>query len=63
MNERWNEKMEEYHVTFGEVANLLGISKQTLTKKVQGTLDWTFPEMTKLIQLFEIKDPESYFFG
>lgn len=63
MQEIWNQKMEQYHVTFGEMAEALGISKQTLTKKVQGKMDWTFSEMTKLMQMFEIEDPQSYFFS
>lgn len=60
--EIWNEKMEQYHITFGQLAEKLGISKQTLTKKVQGKMDWTYPEMMKLVELFEIADPQSFFF-
>lgn len=62
MQELWNQKMEQYHVTFGQLAEELGISKQTLTKKVQGKMDWTYPEMMKLVELFEITDPQSFFF-
>lgn len=59
----WNQKMEQYHVTFGQLAEALGVSKQTLTKKVQGNMDWTYPEMMKLVELFEIQDPQSFFFS
>lgn len=62
MQELWNQKMEQYNVTFAELAEELGISKQTLTKKVQGNMDWTYPEMMKLVKLFEITDPQSFFF-
>lgn len=62
IQELWNQKMEQYNVTFGQLAEELGISKQTLTKKVQGKMDWTYPEMMKLAELFEIKDPQSFFF-
>lgn len=62
MQELWNQKMEQYNVTFAELAEELGISKQTLTKKVQGNMDWTYPEMMKLMKLFEITDPQSFFF-
>ena len=60
--EIWNKKMEQYQITFGQLAEKLGISKQTLTKKVQGKMDWTYPEMMKLVELFEITDPQSFFF-
>ena len=62
MQELWNQKMEQYNVTFAKLAEELGISKQTLTKKVQGNMDWTYPEMMKLVKLFEITDPQSFFF-
>ena len=62
IQELWSQKMEQYNVTFGQLAEELGISKQTLTKKVQGEMDWTYPEMMKLAELFEIKDPQSFFF-
>lgn len=62
MQEKINSKMQEYDVSFGLLAEILGISKQTLTKKVSGNMDWTYPEMTKLIELFRIEDPQSFFF-
>lgn len=62
MQEKWNQLMEQYQVSFGQLAETLGISKQTLTKKVLGKLDWTFPEMEKLMKLFEIEDPQNFFF-
>ncbi len=62
MQEVWNQKMEEYNVTFAQLADELAISKQTLTKKVQGKMDWTYPEMMKLVQMFEITDPQNFFF-
>ncbi|MDO5521950.1 MAG: helix-turn-helix transcriptional regulator [bacterium] len=63
MQEKINNKMQEYNVSFGELSKTLGISKQTLTKKVQGTMDWTFPEMEKLIALFHIEDAQEFFFS
>ncbi len=62
MQEKLNKLMEEYEISFGMLAKLLGISKQTLTKKVVGEMDFTFPEMEKLIELFRISDPQSFFF-
>ncbi|WP_310604255.1 helix-turn-helix domain-containing protein [Anaerosporobacter sp.] len=62
MQEKIAKLLEEYNMTFGDLAENLGISKQTLTKKVQGKLDWTYPEMEKLIKVFQIKDPQEFFF-
>ncbi len=63
MREKIDKLMEEYYVSFGELATRLGISKQTLTRKLKGTTDWTYPEMMLLAQIFNIEDPESFFFG
>ena len=63
MQERINKLMEEYYVTFGELATRLGISKQTLTRKIRGMTDWTYPEMMLMAQIFNINDIETFFFG
>lgn len=63
MQEKITKLLEEYKISFGQLAQILGISKQTLTKKVLGTMDWTYPEMTKLIELFDIDDPQEFFFS
>ncbi|MDO5293430.1 MAG: helix-turn-helix transcriptional regulator [bacterium] len=63
MRDKINKKMEEYKVSFGDLAKMLNISKQTLTKKVQGEMDWTFPEMEKLMEVFHIEDPQEFFFS
>lgn len=62
MQQKFNELMEEYYTNFGEVAMRLGVSKQTLTRKINGTTDWTYSEMMLLAQIFNIKDPVSFFF-
>lgn len=62
MQQKINALMEQYEVSFGLLSEILGVSKQTLTKKVTGEMDWTFPEMEKLIELFQIEDPQSFFF-
>lgn len=62
MEEKINKLMAEYYVTFGELATRLGISKQTLTRKLKGTTDWTYPEMMLLTQIFNIEDTASFFF-
>lgn len=63
MQQKLNKLMEEYYVTFGELATRLGVSKQTLTRKVKGTTDWTYSEMILLAQIFNIEDIEAFFFG
>ena len=62
MQQKINALMEQYEVSFTLLSEILGVSKQTLTKKVTGEMDWTFPEMEKLIELFQIKDPQNFFF-
>ena len=62
MQEKWNQLMAEYYVTFDELAIRLGVSKQTLTRKMKGLTDWTYAEMMLLVQIFNIKDPEQFFF-
>lgn len=62
MQEKINQLMQEYYVTFDELAIRLGVSKQTLTRKLKGLMDWTYPEMMLLIQIFNIEDPEGFFF-
>lgn len=63
MQEKLNKLMEEYYVTFEELVTCLGVTKQTLTRKMKGTTDWTYPEMMLLAQIFNIEDIESFFFG
>lgn len=63
MQEKINKLMEEYYVTFEELATRLGISKQTLTRKMKGTTDWTYSEMMLIAQIFNIQDVEGFFFG
>lgn len=54
---------EEKNITFGELADRLNISKQTLTKKMNKSLDWTYQEMLTLTELFQIVDPAEYFYN
>ncbi|MHC1746872.1 MAG: helix-turn-helix domain-containing protein [Cellulosilyticaceae bacterium] len=62
MQEKFNKLMEEYYITFGELATRLGVSKQTLTRKMIGTTEWTYPEIMLLCQIFNIEDPANFFF-
>ena len=62
MQDKLNKLMDEYYITFEELAIRLGISKQTLTRKMKGTTDWTYPEMILLAQIFNIEDIEGFFF-
>lgn len=62
MQEKIKVLMEQYDISFGTLAEKVNVSKQTLTKKVNGTMDWTYEEMMILTQLFHIEDPQSFFF-
>ncbi len=62
VEEKMNELMTQYYVTFDELAVRLGVSKWTLTRKFKGTTDWTYPEMMLLTQIFNIEDPTQFFF-
>ena len=63
MQEKINQLMTEFYITFEELATRLGVSKQTLTRKLRGTTDFTYPEMMLLTQIFNIENPEEFFFG
>ena len=54
--------MEAYPISFGELAIKLNISKQTLTRKINGSTDWTYHEIILLTQLFDIESPQDFFF-
>ncbi len=58
-----NTLREENNISFGELAEKLSISKQTLTKKINKTLDWTYQEMLTLTELFHIENPADYFYS
>ncbi|MGL6104609.1 helix-turn-helix domain-containing protein [Romboutsia sp.] len=63
MEDKINQLMQEYSITFNDLATRLGVGKQTLTRKIKGTTEWTYPEMMSLIQIFNIKDPQQFFFN
>lgn len=61
MNQKIEELMREKSISFNMLHSHFKMSKQTLTKKLNGTLEWTFPELMVLCQVFEIENPESFF--
>lgn len=48
-------------ISFQELSTHFKCSKQTLTQKINGALEWTYPEMMILSEILEIKDLESFF--
>lgn len=54
--------MDEYGITFAELAIKLKLSNHTLTKKFTGSLDWTFSEIIMLSELFHIENPQGFFY-
>ena len=63
MHDKLNDLMKEFYVPFDELAMRLGISKRTLTRKMKGETEWTYKEMMCLTQIFNIQDPQAFFFG
>lgn len=62
MQEKITILMEEYKISFSELAVKLKLSNHTLTKKFTGALDWTFSEIMILSELFHIENPQSFFY-
>lgn len=54
--------MTEQNISFKEIAAKLKVSNQTITRKINGTTDWTYSEIMILTELFHIKDPKSFFY-
>lgn len=54
--------MTEQNISFKEIAAKLKVSNQTITRKINGTTDWTYSEIMILTELFNIKDPKSFFY-
>ena len=62
MEQKLNDLMKQYQVSFQQLATTLGISKQTLTRKFKGTTEWTYEEMMSLSKTLHIEDPQQFFF-
>lgn len=62
MQQKINILMNEYNISFRELAQKLNVSNQTLTRKINGSTDWTYAEMIIVAELFHIEDPQSFFF-
>jgi plasmid maintenance system antidote protein VapI len=54
--------MQENNVSFRELAAKLNVSNRTITRKINGSTDWTYEEIMKLTELLNIKDPQSFFY-
>jgi len=55
--------MIDKQVSFNTLASHFLCSKQTLTKKINGTLEWTYPEMMILGEVLGIEDLTAFFFS
>lgn len=62
MQQKIDELMNEYNISFRELAQKLSVSNQTLTRKMKGSTGWTYTEIIILTELFHIEDPQSFFF-
>lgn len=55
--------MQEKGVSFSELSTYFTCSKQTLTRKINGTLEWTYNEMVILSDVLGIVDLADFFFN
>jgi plasmid maintenance system antidote protein VapI len=62
MQEKINRLLIEYKISFQELARMLNVSNHTLTRKVNGSTEWTYSEIMKLTEVFQIEDPQSFFY-
>jgi lambda repressor-like predicted transcriptional regulator len=62
MKEKIEALMKEKGISFSELSTHFTFSKQTLTRKINGTLEWTYTDMMILADVFGIQDVEGFFF-
>lgn len=62
MQQKINKLMTEHNITFKQLATKVNVSNQTLTRKINGSTDWTYAEIIILTELFKIEDPQTFFF-
>lgn len=61
MKEKIEYLMKLNNMSFHQLASHFTVSKQTMTKKINGTLDWTFDEIILLTKIFHIDNPGEFF--
>lgn len=54
-------KIVEQGMTQGEVAKMIGISPNSLSRKLSGRRDFTLSEVMSLCTVLEIQDPKIFF--
>lgn len=62
MQQKINQLMKDQKISFNELAAKLNVNNQTITRKLNGSTDWTYAEIMILTELFHIEDPQSFFF-
>jgi len=62
MKEKINKLLIENNISFRELAQKMSVSNHTLTRKMNGSTEWTYSEMMLLTQIFHIEDPQSFFY-
>jgi plasmid maintenance system antidote protein VapI len=62
MQEKINKLLNEYKISYPELARKLNVSNHTLTRKVNGSTEWTYSDIMILAKLFHIEDPQSFFY-
>lgn len=56
-------KMQEHKLTNAQVADMLGISSQSFSYKLNNRVEFKASEIIKLCDILKIEDKESYFFA
>jgi plasmid maintenance system antidote protein VapI len=62
MQQKISKLMNDYNISFKDLATKLKVSNQTLTRKMNGSTDWTYTEIIILTELFHIDNPQEFFF-
>lgn len=56
-------RLAEAGMTQSELADSLGMSRATLSMKMNGKREFTLAELRIIVKLLNIEDPNSYFFA
>lgn len=62
MQQKIVQLMTDQNISFKELAAKLKVNNQTITRKINGTTDWTYSEIMILSELFGIQDPGNFFY-
>ena len=47
------------HFTWAELAEVVGVSRPSLTARLDGSVDWTVPEMRRVILEYDLSEEDA----